>query len=55
MATMEKKGCGVKSIKKEAKEIVDRVEGYTKEDKAKRRKEVEAAFGEKKPKTDAKK
>lgn len=37
-------------LKKEVKEVVDKVEGYTKEDKLKKRAEVKAAFAEKEPK-----
>lgn len=34
-------------LKKEVKEIVDKVEGYTKEDQIRKRAEVKAAFAEK--------
>ena len=49
-------GCGTKSktemntdLKKEAKTIVKQVEGYTKTDRDKKAKDLEAAFAEKKP------
>ena len=47
-----KKGCSCSTadIRKEAKEIVATVEGYTKEDREKRHNEVTAAFGEEKTK-----
>lgn len=43
----EKKTSCKADLKREVKEIVDNVEGYTKEDKIRRRAEVKAAFAEK--------
>ena len=44
-----KKTCKV-DLKKEVKEMVDNVEGYTKADRAKKSQELKAAFGDKKQK-----
>jgi hypothetical protein len=47
MKKNESCGCGV-DLKKEVKEIVNQVEGYSKTDREQKAREVRAAFGEKK-------
>ena len=43
-----KKGCGCEAdLKKEVKEMVNQVEGYSKDDSKKKQEEVKAAFDKK--------